>query len=478
MLDAGCGSGRVYREAARAAAARARDCGRRHRATWLEAARDYLAPRFGERVSFLHADLLSLDVEQAADVVFSTAALHWVLDHDRLFRGSSTPCARAAACTPVRRWRTTWKRLRDRSVAILSPLRSPSTSHAGGKRGSSPGPRRLPSASGTRDSSRSRPDWRRCCRSCPTRRPIAHSWRTWWFRELSRGAAGGAPGVVPRRPRRGGRQGRSTMVARLRAPQSRGTAPVKIAGVLLAAGASRRMGRHKALLRTGGRSFAAHGLEILWERMPGGGGGARRAGRAHPRSTRVRRRRAPHGEAPAYRESPRRGVATRGTPSAKSRLGAWHVRVGATRSARSARFRARRGAACSRSTTRPCVRPRRARWRAMREATGAFGGGRASAGFAYALVPRYRKRRGHPIAPRRRWRAPIAADRGAADLSDAVRRNARLVGFLDGADPGILTNSQHAQRAIERASHECGCWHWTPTPTAAEIPGGAQQVRS
>ena len=34
----------------------------------------------------------------------------------------------------------------------------------------------------------------------------------------------------------------------------------------------------------------------------------------------------------------------------------------------------------------------------------------------------------------------IDADRGAEDLSDAVRRNARLVGFLDVTDPGVLRN--------------------------------------
>src|SRR5215471_3780930 len=39
---------------------------------------------------------------------------------------------------------------------------------------------------------------------------------------------------------------------------------MRATGVLLAAGASRRMGSHKALLRTKGVSFAAHGVELLW----------------------------------------------------------------------------------------------------------------------------------------------------------------------------------------------------------------------
>ena len=60
--------------------------------------------------------------------------------------------------------------------------------------------------------------------------------------------------------------------------------------------------------------------------------------------------------------------------------------------------------------------------------------------FAYALVPRHRKRRGHPVAMSPALAAAIAADRQATDLSDAVRRSARLVGYLDVDDPGILRN--------------------------------------
>jgi hypothetical protein len=34
----------------------------------------------------------------------------------------------------------------------------------------------------------------------------------------------------------------------------------------------------------------------------------------------------------------------------------------------------------------------------------------------------------------------VAADGRAAHLSDAVRRNARLIGFLDVPDRGVITN--------------------------------------
>lgn len=60
--------------------------------------------------------------------------------------------------------------------------------------------------------------------------------------------------------------------------------------------------------------------------------------------------------------------------------------------------------------------------------------------FAYALVPRYKGRRGHPLALSPALAAAIAADKQAEDLGDAVRRNARLVGYLDVDDAGILRN--------------------------------------
>ena len=57
--------------------------------------------------------------------------------------------------------------------------------------------------------------------------------------------------------------------------------------------------------------------------------------------------------------------------------------------------------------------------------------------FAYG---RHRHDRGHPLALSPALAGAIAADRKAKDLSDAVRRNARLVGYLDVDDPGVLRN--------------------------------------
>src|SRR5262245_42875064 len=84
VLDAGCGSGRVT-EKLLERLPRGRVIAVDASNNMLDAAREYLAPHFGDRVRFVHADLQTLDLEQDADVVFSTATLHWVLDHDRLF---------------------------------------------------------------------------------------------------------------------------------------------------------------------------------------------------------------------------------------------------------------------------------------------------------------------------------------------------------------------------------------------------------
>jgi SAM-dependent methyltransferase len=119
VLDAGCGSGRVTEkllERLPRGHVIAVDASR----NMLEAAREHLAPRFGDRTRFVHADLLSLDLEQAADVVFSTATLHWVLDHDRLLprlfaalRPGGRLLAQCGGGDNVRR-------IRDRAPAILS----------------------------------------------------------------------------------------------------------------------------------------------------------------------------------------------------------------------------------------------------------------------------------------------------------------------------------------------------------------------
>jgi CTP:molybdopterin cytidylyltransferase MocA len=90
----------------------------------------------------------------------------------------------------------------------------------------------------------------------------------------------------------------------------------------------------------------------------------------------------------------------------------------------------------------PAVRPATVRGlaSAMQAALASYRSGRGGPGFAYALVPRHRRRRGHPLALSPALARAVATDRGAADLSDAVRRNARLVGYLDSPDAGVVRN--------------------------------------
>ena len=84
VLDAGCGAGRVTAELLERLPGGhviAMDIS----ANMLAEARARLQPEFGERVSFIQADLQEFELPQPVDAIFSTAALHWVHDHPRLF---------------------------------------------------------------------------------------------------------------------------------------------------------------------------------------------------------------------------------------------------------------------------------------------------------------------------------------------------------------------------------------------------------
>jgi trans-aconitate 2-methyltransferase len=84
VLDAGCGTGRLTAELLEALP-RGRVIGIDLSQNMLQSAREHLAADFGERLSLTACDFLHLPFERAFDVVVSTAAFHWVLDHDRLF---------------------------------------------------------------------------------------------------------------------------------------------------------------------------------------------------------------------------------------------------------------------------------------------------------------------------------------------------------------------------------------------------------
>jgi trans-aconitate 2-methyltransferase len=80
VLDVGCGTGRVTE----ALAALVPD----GRVLAIDASADMVAlarRRLGERAHVWCADVLDLDPDEPVDAIVSTATLHWVPDHDRLW---------------------------------------------------------------------------------------------------------------------------------------------------------------------------------------------------------------------------------------------------------------------------------------------------------------------------------------------------------------------------------------------------------
>ena len=80
ILDVGCGTGRVT-ELLLALVPRGRVLA-------VDASQDMVAlarERLGDRAEVWCQDALDLELDEAVDVVVSTATLHWVTDHDRLW---------------------------------------------------------------------------------------------------------------------------------------------------------------------------------------------------------------------------------------------------------------------------------------------------------------------------------------------------------------------------------------------------------
>ncbi|MGI9253036.1 MAG: methyltransferase domain-containing protein [Thermomicrobiales bacterium] len=84
ILDAGCGTGRLTAQLLdRLPGGHVIAMDRS--ANMLAEAEAFLRPTYGDRVSFLEADLIDFTLPEPVDVIFSTATFHWVLDHDALF---------------------------------------------------------------------------------------------------------------------------------------------------------------------------------------------------------------------------------------------------------------------------------------------------------------------------------------------------------------------------------------------------------
>jgi trans-aconitate 2-methyltransferase len=81
VVDAGCGSGRVTEQLVERL-----PNGRVIAVDGSEAMVEKAKERLGDRADYLVADLVELELPEPVDLVFSTATLHWISDHDRLFR--------------------------------------------------------------------------------------------------------------------------------------------------------------------------------------------------------------------------------------------------------------------------------------------------------------------------------------------------------------------------------------------------------
>ena len=84
VLDAGCGTGRLTADLLDALP-HGHVVGIDLSQNMLCSAREHLRVDFGSRVRLVACDLLDLPFKRAFDGIVSTAAFHWVLDHDRLF---------------------------------------------------------------------------------------------------------------------------------------------------------------------------------------------------------------------------------------------------------------------------------------------------------------------------------------------------------------------------------------------------------
>jgi CTP:molybdopterin cytidylyltransferase MocA len=252
-----------------------------------------------------------------------------------------------------------------------------------------------------------------------------------------------------------------------------------IVGILLAAGASTRMGRPKALVASRGQSFLVRGVRALWSACDRVivvlGADADRIQRAA-------------GE--EFETLVERGLLApdlSGGPAGRS--GELEVRfvnnprwrqgmVSSVRAGLSTALRSKPRGMLVLPVDHPEVTAATVQslGRMLLEALGAFGG-RSASSFAYALVPRRRGRRGHPVALSAGLASAIARDRQARALADAIRSHARL----DVTDNGILVNlnTPGGRSAARPPARPRAAGRATARPrTKAKVSRGARARRS
>ncbi|WP_301676324.1 methyltransferase domain-containing protein [Methanoculleus methanifontis] len=88
VLDLGCGEGKVTAEIA-ARLSSGSVLGLDLSRDMIAFSRAHLPPEWYPNLRFVEGDMLGLQFNEEFDVVFSSAALHWVADHGRVFQGIS-----------------------------------------------------------------------------------------------------------------------------------------------------------------------------------------------------------------------------------------------------------------------------------------------------------------------------------------------------------------------------------------------------
>ncbi len=216
-----------------------------------------------------------------------------------------------------------------------------------------------------------------------------------------------------------------------------------LVGVLLAAGASSRMGRDKALVRSGEASFAVHGVRHLWAACDdvvvvlGAHASAVQRGITAEFEALVERG-VLHEDLVQAHGHGARGLECQFVVNARWKRGM----LSSAQAGLAVALKRKPQGILVLPVDHPHVHPVTVAslGNVLLQALAANRTTRDRARFSYGLVPRHKGERGHPLALTPALARAIVADRKAGTLSDAVRRSARLVGYLDVADRGVIAN--------------------------------------
>ncbi len=220
-------------------------------------------------------------------------------------------------------------------------------------------------------------------------------------------------------------------------------------GVVLAAGASTRMGSPKPLVQVRGESFLVRTVRLLWTSCDRvvvvlGANAAKVQKQVEKEFQALLAEGVLHADIRRSRGGKKHGLEVRFVVHRGWKQGMFSsARVGLKAAAE-----LKPRAVILLPVDHPAVKPDSvaALTDVMEQALEATRSARERARFSYALVPRYLKKRGHPIVLSPALAHAITADGAAAHLGDAVRRCARLVGYLDVSDAGVVANRNTPRR--------------------------------